>query len=107
MLSHLAVGRVIEPVISMAGAQQIEEVQPALRCAGGEPGEPVIADLGAEAILARVARTGVVDRYKGRRLQPGAQNVLGFADEILLLSVSRRCNWRFAIATPNACNKAA
>ena len=31
MLSHVAVSRVIEHVIGMTGAQQIEEVQPALR----------------------------------------------------------------------------
>src|SRR5271165_294582 len=31
MLSHVAVGRVVEHVIGMAGAQQIEEAQPALR----------------------------------------------------------------------------
>ena len=31
MLSHIAVGCVVEHVIGMAGAQQIEEVQPAFR----------------------------------------------------------------------------
>ena len=34
----------------MAGAQQIEEIQPALRWPRAEPGEPIIADLRAEAV---------------------------------------------------------
>src|SRR3954468_16944153 len=40
MVAHVAVGRVVEPVVGMPGAQQIEEIQPALRGARGEPGEP-------------------------------------------------------------------
>src|ERR1700722_16519230 len=82
MLAHVIVGRVIEHVVGMAGTQEIKEVQPALRRAGAEPGEPVIADLSAETVLAGVARASVVDRDKWRGLQPGAQNVLCFADEI-------------------------
>jgi hypothetical protein len=34
----------------MPGAQQIEEVQPALGRPGAEPGEPVIADLRAKPV---------------------------------------------------------
>ena len=68
----------------MPGAQQIEEIQPALRGARAEPGEPVIADLRAKPVLAGMARTGIVRRHIGRGLQPGPQNRLCFADELVL-----------------------
>jgi len=39
----------------MAGAQQIQKVQPALRRPGGEPGEAVIADVRGVFIAPGVA----------------------------------------------------
>jgi hypothetical protein len=45
----LAQGRVIDHVIGVSGAQVIEEVQSALAGPRGEPGEAVVANLGAEA----------------------------------------------------------
>jgi hypothetical protein len=35
----------------MTGPQQVEEIQPALRGPRAEPGETVVADLRAEAVL--------------------------------------------------------
>ncbi len=45
----------------MAGAQQIEKVQPALRWPGGEEGEAVVADVRGVFIAPGVAGTGVID----------------------------------------------
>ena len=69
----------------MAGAQQIEEVQPALRWPCAEPGEPVVADLRAEAVRYFVPCAGVIDRYPGRGLQSGAQHVAVFGKEVVML----------------------
>ena len=48
--THVAQGRVIDHVIGVSGAQEIEKVQSALAGPRGEPGEAVVANLGAEAI---------------------------------------------------------
>jgi hypothetical protein len=58
----------VEHEVGMAGTQQIEKVQPALRWPGAKPREPVIADLGAETVHQFVSCAGVVDRYPGRCL---------------------------------------
>ena len=84
MLPHMTVSRVIEHVICMTGAEQIEKIQPALREPGAEPREPVIADLCAKAVLPRMTRAGVVHRYKRRCLKSGTQNILSLGDEAIL-----------------------
>jgi len=68
----------------MAGAQQLKKVETALRSAAAEPGELRIADLGAEAVLGLVARTGVVDGDPGGIGKPGPQHVAGLRQEALL-----------------------
>jgi len=45
----------VDDVIDMPGAQQVEELLPALAGARAEPGEVVIADLRSEAVPARIA----------------------------------------------------
>jgi hypothetical protein len=57
------------------GTQQIEEVRPALARLGREPGEVVIADRRAEAVLARMTLAGIGDRDPGCRLQACPQHV--------------------------------
>ena len=74
----------IDDVIAVTGAQQFEEVETALGAGGAEPGELRVADLGAEAVLGFVARTGVVDGDPGRALQAGTQHAAGFVQEALL-----------------------
>ena len=59
--AHVVECPVIQHKIGMTAAQQIEKVQPALRSARAEPGEAVVADLRAEAVLGLMPRTGVVD----------------------------------------------
>ena len=89
MVSHVVVGRVVENIVGVSGAQQIEEVQPALRGPRAKPGEPFIADLRAKPVLPGMTRTGVVDADPGRCFQSRAQNILGFGNEPLVLVVQQ------------------
>ncbi len=82
--AHVVECLVVDDVVCMAGAQQAEEVQPALARRGAEPGEVPVADLRAGAVRAPVPRAGVVHRDPARRLQPGAQHVAGLGDEAVL-----------------------
>ena len=84
MLAHVVQGRVVDHIVGVAGAQQVEEVQPALAARRAEPGEVVVADLRADAVGAAVARTGVVHGDPVRRLQPGAQHLAGLRQEVVL-----------------------
>jgi hypothetical protein len=85
LVSHVVVSVVVEHVVSVAGAEQVEEVQPALRRPRAEPGKPLIADLRAKAVRRFMPRAGVVHRYPRRRLQSGAQHVPRFGHEVILL----------------------
>src|SRR3954466_15131661 len=69
----------------MAGAQQFEKVAAALGCRRAKPGEAVVADLRAEAVLRLVARPGVVDRKPRRARESSAQHVAGLSEKGLLL----------------------
>ena len=57
-LTHIVQRRLIDDVVCVSGAQQVEKVQPALAGPRAEPGEVVVADLRAEPILAGVAGAG-------------------------------------------------
>jgi hypothetical protein len=74
----------VDDVIAVAGAQQLEEVEPALRAGGGEEGKARVADLRAHAVRRPMSSTGVVDRDPPRRLQPGPQHRARLLDEALL-----------------------
>src|SRR5450631_1835736 len=89
LVSHVVVSGVIEYVIGVSGAQQIEEVQSALRGPRAKPGEPFIADLRAKPVLPGMTRTSVVHADPGRCLQSRAQNILGFGDEPLMVLVQQ------------------
>jgi hypothetical protein len=54
-LPHVGEGLGVDHVVGEAGAQHLEEVQPALRAGGGERGEVVVAELGADAVLVPMA----------------------------------------------------
>lgn len=105
MLAHIAVGRLVEHVIGMAGTEQFKEVQPAFGCACAKPGEPVIADLRAKAVLGLVPRTGVVDRDIRRCLQPRPQNILRFRDETCLIPVQQADQMPFRDRNPKRSQK--
>jgi hypothetical protein len=53
-LAHIGEGRLVEHKIGVAGAQEAEEIGPALRPGGGEEGEDIIADRRADAVFALV-----------------------------------------------------
>src|SRR6266700_1795327 len=57
--THVAQRRIIDHVVGVSSAQQIEEVHTALAGPRAEPGESVVADLRAKAILSGVARAGI------------------------------------------------
>ena len=82
--THVAQGRVIDHVIGVSGAQEIEKVQSALAGPRGEPGEAVVANLDTPAILSGVARAGIVHRDPGRRTQAGPQHVAVFGKKVVL-----------------------
>ena len=53
--------------------QQFEEVDSALASRAGKPGKQIIANLRHKAILAYMARTGVIDRNGATNFQSGDQ----------------------------------
>ena len=63
--AHIGQRLGVDHVVLVAGAQQLEEVQSALRGGGAEPSKMRITDLGAKAIDGLVARPGIVDRDPG------------------------------------------
>src|SRR3954454_13558999 len=68
----------------MAGAQEFEEVQPALAGCCTKPGEVVVADLRAGAVRGLVAGSGVIHRDPGRLRQPGAQHIARLIEKTLV-----------------------
>ncbi len=77
-------GRRVDEVATIAGAQQIEEVQAALGRARGEPGEAVVADLRAVAVPAAMARAGVVGADPRSIPQAGAQHCPALGEAAVL-----------------------
>jgi hypothetical protein len=45
MLTHIVQGRIVDHIVGVTGAQQVEEVQAAFAARRAEPGEVVVADL--------------------------------------------------------------
>src|SRR4051794_34887313 len=82
--AHVGERLSIDHIVVIAGAQQVEKVAAALGCRRAKPGEAVVADLRAEAVLRLVARPGVVDRKPRRAREPGAQHVASFSEKGLL-----------------------
>src|ERR1700759_402138 len=74
----------IDHVIAAASAQQVQEIEPALRAGRAEPSKAVIADVRAGAVLRLVAGVGVVDRDPGSIGEAGAEHVLRFGPEATL-----------------------
>src|SRR5262249_61985317 len=64
--------------------QHLEEIQPALGTGRSEGGKLIVADMGAEAVLGFVARTGIVDRDPSCRGKPRAMDVACLSKEGIL-----------------------
>jgi hypothetical protein len=75
----------VEHVIGAPGAQQFQKVDPALTLRALEPGEQLIADEGAVAVLAVVPRPGVVHLNMIRHLQSRLQQPILLGVEVLVL----------------------
>ena len=89
MFAHVVVSGVVEHVVSVAGAEQIEEVQPALR---GRVRNQVNHSLPIcvqnpffPACRAPVSST----LTHGDISSPGTQNILGFGDEAFVVLVQQ------------------
>ena len=121
LVSHVVICGIVQHVIGMAGAQQIQEVQPAFRRPGAKPCEPVIADLRAKAVLplwrapvsVRQTPSGTSARFANRSTDtngdvssPARKTSWASVTKPSCLSVNRRCNCRFEIDTPTDRNKA-
>lgn len=82
--AHIGERRVVDDIVGVAGAQQVEEVQPALALPRAEPGEIVIADMGAESVPSGMPRAGVVHRHPGRCRKSRPQDVAVLRKETVL-----------------------
>ena len=101
-LAHVGQRLGIDHVIGVAGAQQIEEVQPALAGRGAEPGEVVVADLRADAVRRFVARAGVIHRDPGgRRSSPARSTSRASARKPSCPAISRRMTCRLRDVEPD------
>jgi len=79
--AHVRERLVVKDILTVASAQQPKKAGAAFRSSGGEKGEGVIADLGAEAIFALVPGAGIIHRNPVGMGQSGTQYVLGLGDE--------------------------
>ena len=83
-LTHIAQRRIIDHVIGVSGTQQLEEIQSALAGPRAEPGEAVVADLRAEAILPGMPRAGIVHRDPAGVRNPARNTSCGFRKKFVL-----------------------
>jgi hypothetical protein len=74
-LAHVGETGVIDQVSGVAGVEQLQEVEPALRARGRERRELVVADLGAYAVLRLVPCPGVIDGDPRRGVEARAQDI--------------------------------
>src|SRR5215472_10300663 len=82
--AHIVDGGLVDHIIGVPGTQQVKEVQPALAASCAEPGEAVVADLRAEAVVPGVPRTGVVNGDPCRPLQAGTQHIAALGEKAVL-----------------------
>ena len=66
----------VEAVGDAAGVEQLQKVDPALTAGARKPGEPVVADLRHIAVVALMARPGIVHRDVATDLQAGHQQLV-------------------------------
>ena len=84
----------------MAGAQQLEEVQPAFAGRRAEPGEVAVADLRAGAVRGLVAGAGVIDRDPGGCVSPARSTSRASVRKASWPSFNRRRICRVEMAKP-------
>ncbi len=84
VFAHVLQSCIVDRIVSVTRAQQVEEVQPALAARRAEPGEVVVADLRADAIGAAVARASIVHRDPVGRFQASTQHLAGLRQKVVL-----------------------
>ena len=82
--AHVSQRLVVDHVVGGTSPQKRQEVQPALRAGGGEPGKISVADVRAGAVHALVAGAGVIDRDPRRALEPALKHTGRLGQEVLL-----------------------
>ena len=82
--AHVGERRVVDDVVGVPGAQQVEKVQPALALPRAKLGEIVIADMGAEPVPPGMPCAGVVHRHPGRCRKSRPQDLAALRKETLL-----------------------
>ena len=81
VLAQVIPSGLVEVVVGVGGTQELEEVDAALRGGGGKEGEVLVADVGGVAVLAAMARPGVIDVNVGAGGEPCGQELVFFAVE--------------------------
>lgn len=87
MFAHVLQGCIVDRIVGVTSAQQVEEVEAALAARRAEPGEavpgssPRTANLRTDTIGAAMARAGVVDGDPVGRFQAGTQHPRGSPSE--------------------------
>jgi hypothetical protein len=84
-LAHVGKRFVVDDVVVVAGAQQFQEVEAALRTGRAEPGEVVVAHLGAEAVGGFMTGAGIVYRDPRGAGKPGTHDVASLVDKAVLV----------------------
>ncbi len=85
MRAHVVARGVIDAIVAVGTAQQLEEVDTAFRGGGFEVGEALVADVGAVAVLPAMARTCVVDMDVSAGGQAREQQLFFFLVKALVL----------------------
>jgi hypothetical protein len=114
-VAHIGERLGVDDVIAMAGAQQFQEIEPALRAGGAEPGEAVVADLRAVPVPGLVAGPGVPPSAlpkgpstvtQGAVASPARSTSCASTRKRSWRSISRRTTCRFETAMPIASSMA-
>src|ERR1700722_15866705 len=106
-LAHISESLHIHDIVVMAGAQQLKKVEAALGAGRAEPGEMVVADLGADAIDALMTRaaaspvpggpsTGIHATFS----RPARSTSWAPGTKPCWLSISIRMTWRLETSRP-------
>ena len=79
--SHVVKSRLVEDILAVFAAEQLQEVEARFGVAAGKVGELIIADDGTVAVLAQVTGAGVINMQPMGAVDAGSQNRRGFVDQ--------------------------
>ena len=90
LLVHVRQRLLIDPIVAVARAQQLQEVDSALVRGALEPGKRLVADVGHVAIVSPMPRAGVVDGDIARAAQTRTQQLVFLVVERVLAAAEQR-----------------